>query len=163
MDIPADGSVEAFRETYEAIDRVYDLYARSCDVTPTEFWCLAAVAEGVTSQAQIADRLGASRQTVNSAFKQLQASGLVTLEPDPSNGRVKRAVLTEEGRVFADGCLAHLGDVEERVWNSLDPADRAVANRLMGEFLHGLASALLPVDSPALSEKTVSLTRKEPS
>ncbi len=110
-----DGSVETFRDTYAAIDRVYDMYARSCGVSPTEFWCLAAVADnGLTSQAEVADHLGASRQTVNSAFKQLCSRGLVVLEPDPDNA----------------------------VWEALPAADRTMLNRVMGRYLAALAPSL---------------------
>lgn len=138
-----DQSVETFRETYGAISRVYDLYARGCGVSPTEFWCIAALAENdLTNQAQVADRLGASRQTVNSAFKQLVSRGLVTLDSDPDNGRVKRARLTDKGRVFVDRHLVFLERAEEQVWESLPAEDRAAVNRAMAAFLDRLAPAL---------------------
>lgn len=140
--VAPDASIERFRETYNAIDRIYDLYARACGLSPTEFWCMACIAGGRSSQAEIAEELAASRQTVNSAFKALVRQGLIELAPHPQNGRVKQACLTAAGEAFVEAYLHTLDEAEETVWNAIPEQDRITVNRALDQFRVAFAPAI---------------------
>lgn len=154
--VASDASIERFREIYNAVDRIYDLYARSCGLSPTEFWCVACIAAGRTSQAEIAEELAASRQTVNSAFKALVRQGLIELAPHPQNGRVKQAQLTEAGNAFVTTHLRTLDEAEEVAWNAIPKQDRITANRVLDHFRVAFAPAV-----DALTQSSAPALRKE--
>lgn len=154
--VTSGASIERFREIYNAVDRIYDLYARSCGLSPTEFWCVASIAAGRSSQAEVAEELAASRQTVNSAFKALIRQGLIELEPHPQNGRVKQARLTLAGEAFVADHLRTLDEAEEAVWNAIPKTDRQTLNDVMDRFYQGFAPAI-----DALTQSQATASRKE--
>jgi len=57
---------------------------------------------GPQSMRVLADRLGCDKSYVTSLVKPLLAKDLVTLEPDPSDGRVKVVTLTQKGSRLAE-------------------------------------------------------------
>lgn len=61
---------------------------------------------------ELADALSISKQAVNQAVNQIEKAGYLRREPDPEDGRAKRAVLTDRGQqLLTDGALL-LGTVE---------------------------------------------------
>lgn len=75
--------------------------------------------EGVATQSQISERLFVSRQTLNSAFKQLRKKGLIYLEPYEENLRSKQSSLTEKGKRFVDEHIMRMHRIEENAWKKL--------------------------------------------
>lgn len=74
-------TLAAFREATWELDNVYTMFPKSCGLSEVEYWSLLLIYEGVATQSQISERLFISRQTLNSAFKQLRKKGLIRLEP----------------------------------------------------------------------------------
>ena len=69
--------------------------------------------DGGIRLSELADTLSISKQAVNQAVNQIEKAGYLRREPDPQDGRAKRAVLTERGlQLLADGA-ALLGQVEQ--------------------------------------------------
>ena len=89
-----------FREATRELDSVYAAFPKACGLSEAEYWSLVAVYEGLETQSRISAQLYLSRQTLNSAFRQLRRKGLVQLEPYADNQRSKRAVLTDDGPPF---------------------------------------------------------------
>jgi len=54
--------------------------------------------EGIDRPADLAVRLRVSKQAVQQGLKELIGKDMVTIEPDPANGRQKLVRLTEHGR-----------------------------------------------------------------
>ncbi len=90
-------------------DAVYGMLAKSCGLSEPEFWSLILIHEGVETQREISAQLSLSRQTLNSAFKQLVRKGLIRLSPLEHDQRSKRALLTQEGRRFVESTIARPG------------------------------------------------------
>lgn len=67
----SDGTVEAFRAVSKEFDTIYTMFAKNCGLSEAEFWSLLMIRGGAATQTEISDQLFLSRQTVNSAFKQL--------------------------------------------------------------------------------------------
>ena len=61
---------------------------------------------GGTRPADLARHLGVSRQAIHQTVATLEAAGLVSMQPDPSSGRSKLVMLTEQGRQIVDDALA---------------------------------------------------------
>lgn len=74
-------TLTAFREATRELDSVYARFPKSCGLSEAEYWSLLFIYEGVAIQSRLSDMLFISRQTLNSAFKQLRQKGLVRLEP----------------------------------------------------------------------------------
>ena len=65
--------------------------------------------------ADIYKKSGISKQTVNSALRSLEKDEIVYLEN--INGRTKKVVLTEKGKVFAKNTVARLYQAEARAFS----------------------------------------------
>ena len=116
------------------LDNTYSLFSKSCGLSDAEYWSLLLMYEGAATQSQISDQLFLSRQTLNSAFKQLRKKGLVRLEPYEENQRSKRAFLTDAGRVFVEKYIVQMHQVEEKAWGQMDEAEQAMLTTLTRKF-----------------------------
>lgn len=123
-------------------DAVYGSLAKFCGLSEPEYWALICIHEGVETQREISEQLSLSRQTLNSAFKQLIKKGLVRLEPFEHDQRSKRALLTDEGRRFVETTIARTRRLEERAWQSLAGEEQAALIRLTHRFSTALRQAL---------------------
>ena len=127
-------TLTAFREATMELDNVYSFFPKACGLSDAEYWSLLLLYEGVATQSQISDQLFLSRQTLNSAFKQLRKKGLVQLEPYEENQRSKQAFLTEEGKQFVEKHVIQMHQVEEKAWRQLDEQERAALTTLTRKF-----------------------------
>ena len=116
------------------LDNIYSMFSKSCGLSDAEYWSLLLMYEGAATQSQISDQLFLSRQTLNSAFKQLRKKGLVRLEPYEENQRSKRAFLTDAGRVFVEKYIVQMHQVEEKAWGQMDEAEQAMLTTLTRKF-----------------------------
>ena len=129
-------TLTAFREATMELDKVYSLFSKSCGLSDAEYWSLLLIYEGAATQSQISDQLFLSRQTLNSAFKQLRRKGLIQLVPYEENQRSKQAFLTDEGRAFVERHVVQMHQIEERAWQQMDEEERATLTRLTQRFSH---------------------------
>ncbi len=106
-------------------------------ITLTQGHLLMLLAQnGPQTNGELAHALAVSPAAVTKAMKALQKEGhaMVTLLPDPADGRINRWTLTDEGAAEAS---AHTGEhVEtqaeyEAVLNQFSDADQAVINRFL--------------------------------
>lgn len=67
---------------------------------------------GSTHAAQIAQRMGISRQAVSKTLREMQSMGYLSLEDDPARGNQKLVVMTERGRQLAITAREELGSIE---------------------------------------------------
>jgi DNA-binding MarR family transcriptional regulator len=61
----------------------------------------------------MAARAGITKQSLAAIVKDLEAAGMVTVSPDPTDGRAKVVQYTERGRECAHAGAAYLREVEE--------------------------------------------------
>lgn len=116
------------------LDNLYSVFPKSCGLSEAEYWSLLLIYEGIATQSQISDRLFLSRQTLNSAFKQLRKKGLVRLEPYEENQRSKQAFLTDAGRPFVEKYVIQMHQIEERAWQKMSKEDQAMLTALTRKF-----------------------------
>lgn len=137
-----DTRLESFRDVSMEFDAVYGMLAKSCGLSGTEYWALILIHEGVETQREISEQLSLSRQTLNSAFKQLIRKGLIQLSPLEHDQRSKRALLTQEGRRFVESTIARTRRMEEQAWQTLTKEEQADLIRLTRQFSSALRQSL---------------------
>ena len=137
-----DGTIEAYRAGYKDLDRIWSVLSKTCGLSDAEYWSLLMIREGALTQHEISERLFMSKQTVNSAFRQLVKQGLVRLKAQEDNLRVKQIVLTEEGERFSRQYIDDMLRLEERVWMELPAEERVLLTRLTRKY-NGLLNAEL--------------------
>ena len=118
-DIEIQTTLTAFRDATWELDNIYSLFPKSCGLSEVEYWSLLLINDGVVTQSQISERLFISKQTLNSAFKQLRKKGLIRLEPYEENQRSKRSLLTDAGKAFVEEHIMRMHRMEERAWRRL--------------------------------------------
>lgn len=127
-------TLDDFRQATMEMDNVYSLFAKSCSLTEAEYWSLLLINDGIDTQSKISEKLFLSRQTLNSAFKQLRKKGLVELVPFEENQRSKKALLTRKGKMFVDKHIMHMLRSEETAWSRMEPEERKLLTLLTKKF-----------------------------
>ncbi len=70
------------------------------------------ISEGVDRPSDLAKRLRVTKQAVRQGLKELIAKDILTIEPDPSNGRQKLIRFTDHGRELRDIAREGLENLE---------------------------------------------------
>jgi DNA-binding MarR family transcriptional regulator len=71
----------------------------------------------------IARAFQVTKPSMTNTIQRLEARGLVTVVPDPVDGRAKRVLLTPEGRTMRDRAIGGLGPAIEAMAAQIDPPD----------------------------------------
>lgn len=130
----AEDTIEAYRLAYKDSENIDAMCARLCGLSDTEYWILMMLREGCETQSDISEQMSISKQTINSACKQLIKKGLVRLETLANNLRTKRILLTESGEQFIEEYINPMFEIEERVWYSMTKEERSMLTRLTRKY-----------------------------
>ncbi|MEY8401951.1 MarR family transcriptional regulator [Oscillospiraceae bacterium 44-34] len=132
----------SFQQFITAVNRMYkmeeDLYrrlARHSGLSDAAFWVLYSIrtAPGPVTQTDIGGTLMLSKQTINSALKQLEQSSHICLTSGP--GRKKYLQLTEKGQVLADRAIRPTLEVERGAFLGMSEEERASLLALERKYL----------------------------
>ena len=95
-------------------------------ITPTRFDALEALSRhgGTARPAELRDTLHLPAQTITSVLDQLQAAGLISRSPHPSDRRSTIAQLTPAGRQAIDQICPPLIDIETDCMSALSHAEQ---------------------------------------
>jgi DNA-binding MarR family transcriptional regulator len=95
-------------------------------ITATRFDALDALSRhgGTARPAELRDTLHLPAQTITSVLDQLQAAGLVSRSPHPSDRRSTIAELTPAGRQAIDRICPPLAGIEEDCMSTLSPPEQ---------------------------------------
>lgn len=112
-------------QTYKEEDELYRRLARYSGLSEAAFWILYTVelASGPITQTEVCGYLSLSKQTINSALKQLEQTGHIRLTDGP--GRKKYLQLTETGRALSQRTIGPVLALEERTFLGLTEEERA--------------------------------------
>lgn len=142
-----------FREATMELDNIYSVFPKSCGLSEAEYWSLLLIYEGVVTQSQISNQLFLSRQTLNSAFKQLRKKGLVRLEPYEENQRSKQAFLTDAGKLFVEKNVLRMHRVEESAWQQMSGEEQVALIELIRKFSELIRKELKKSDTMQCSSE----------
>lgn len=126
--------IEAYWEAYKDSESVYSMLPRACGLSDAEYWSLVMIQEGIDTQSDICSQLCISKQTVNSAFRQLVKKELVRLEVMEENMRTKKIFITEKGRLFVKKYIVPLLELEEAAWRRMDKEERSELIRITKKY-----------------------------
>ena len=99
-------------------------YLAAFDVGIETWRCLVLLAiEGSISAQNVSRIIGMDKSSVSRCFKGMQARGLITLELDAGDGRVRIATLTPAGRLLHDQILGMALARERALLNVLSDAE----------------------------------------
>lgn len=122
------------------LDEIYHKYALQQHLSDAALWILYAIhdAHGMITQADICNTWYFSRQTINTALKNLEQQGIIELTSMPANKKSKQIVFTKEGASIVQNLLAPLLAAERTVFASLSDEE----NRLFLELCQKRCSLL---------------------
>lgn len=127
--------IAQINQTYKEEDELYRRLARHSGLSEAAFWILYAVelASGPITQAEVCGYLSLSKQTINSALKQLEQAGHIRLADGP--GRKKYLQLTEAGQALSHRTIRPVLGAEKRIFQGLTPQERADLLALERKYL----------------------------
>ncbi|GAB3405249.1 MarR family winged helix-turn-helix transcriptional regulator [Flindersiella endophytica] len=90
---------------------------------------------------QIAKQLGLATPTVTKAATRMEASGLLSRQPDQHDRRLVRLHLTERGHELKEILDREMRKLAERALATLSEAERAALIRALTQIRHNLSSS----------------------
>lgn len=111
---------------WKETDAIYSELARRSGLSDSAYWILysAYVMQGECTQKSICDQWAMSKQTVNSALKDLEKKGIITLELAEADRRSKYVVLTDYGMEFVSEKIGIIFHVEKRTMQRMSDEER---------------------------------------
>ena len=92
------------------------------------------------SPADLANAFQVTRPTMTSTLSRMERAGLVTIRPDPADGRAKLVSLTSEGRAMRENCIVALLPL-------LPMINSVVSNAELSELLPALRKIRIKLDA----------------
>ena len=116
MNFEMKSNIVTYNQLVKELDDIYKLYSKKSGLSDTVFWILYFIYERKEpyTQTEICDAWYYSRQTVNSALKNLEEKNLVKLIPSKTNRKNKEIFLTEEGLLLARKVIVPLMEAETK-------------------------------------------------
>lgn len=113
--------IVTYNQLAKELDELYQLYAKKSGLSETAFWILYCIHERKEpyTQKELCEIWSYSRQTVNSALKNLEAEGTICLEPVAGNRKNKLLVLTPAGEALVAAVVAPLVQAEKAAFAQL--------------------------------------------
>ncbi len=101
-------------------------------IAPSQGRALAVLLSGGSMRpGALAERLRIAPRSATEVVDDLQERGLVERRPDPDDRRATLVALTDQGRATATGIKAARAAASERMFASLNDADRATLSRIL--------------------------------
>ena len=118
------GKIVTYNQLAKELDELYQFYAKQSGLTESAFWTLYCVREREApyTQKELCDSWSYSRQTINSALKQLERRGLVALQALPDNRKNKLLTLTPTGEELVKRIVDPLMEAEINAFAALGAA-----------------------------------------
>jgi len=114
-----------YSRLYKEEDSLYHRLARHFGLSDSAFWIIYALEEAQRplTQTEMCGDLALSKQTVNSALKQLEQEGFIQLTNGPKRRKYLR--LTHKGQSLAARAAQPVLQLEERAFLALTEEERA--------------------------------------
>ena len=133
MNFEMKSNIVTYNQLVKELDDTYKLYSKKSGLSDTVFWILYFSYEQkeTYTQSEICDAWYYSRQTVNSALKNLEEKNLVKLIPSKTNRKNKEIFLTEEGLLLARKVIVPLMEAETKALDALEEKEMHLFLSLM--------------------------------
>lgn len=126
-----------YNQLYKELDHLYHNYAKDCGISDSILWILYSIYERKENYTQknLCELWSYSKQTINSALKNLEKNGFITLESTPDNRKNKQIVLTDLGNEFIEQFIKPLIEAEQNVFREMSYNERDEFLRLTKKYL----------------------------
>ncbi len=78
----------------------------------TQSMIMVNISDGITRQSDLARNIGISRQAIQQTLVEMEKSGLITLAPDPADGRAKIVKFSRRGTGIGKIAFEALDEIE---------------------------------------------------
>lgn len=125
MEDAVGSSIVTYNQLAKELDELYQLYAKKSGLSQAAFWILYCVHERREpyTQKELCDIWSYSRQTINSALKNLETQGMVYLDSQPDNRKNKLILLTDTGKRLVERIIVPLAEAEKNVFIQMGADD----------------------------------------
>jgi DNA-binding MarR family transcriptional regulator len=133
-EIPADRLGEAFGEVARRLRAASMAAFAAYDVTPSQvrtIRVLSALEGGGVRSSELAQHLRITPRSVTEVVDALEAKGLASRSPDPSDRRATLVSLTDRGRELSEEVRQARGVEAEKLFGRLTATDRADLARIL--------------------------------
>jgi DNA-binding MarR family transcriptional regulator len=76
---------------------------------------MVCLSDGIVSQSELAQRLQVSKQAIQQALRSMVRKGMVTIDPDPDNGRQRVVSVTPQGEAMRDIARRGLKELQDEL------------------------------------------------
>jgi DNA-binding MarR family transcriptional regulator len=131
-DVPADSLGEAFGAVARRLRAASMAAFAAYDVTPSQVRAIRVLdAHGGVRAKELADHLRIAPRSATEVVDALEAKGLVSRSPDPSDRRATLVALTDRGHELSEEVRRARGVESERMFQRLTGTDRADLSRIL--------------------------------
>ena len=112
------------------------MLALKFSLSDSAMWILCTMREAnrELTQSEIAQEMSMSRQTVNSAIKNLEKQGYLQLEAVSGDRRNKTLSFTEEGEAFAKKTVDRVLSLEHQVFENLEVEEQEKITQILRKY-----------------------------
>jgi DNA-binding MarR family transcriptional regulator len=136
----------ALSALHRQVDLVYGTIARRFGLTTQQIELLCHLTGHTPSFGELATSLGCDKTNVTGMVDRLERRGLVHRTPDPTDRRISRATLSDQGAALAPQIRAAIAETMADSLGSLDTSQRDALTALAHTAAHALRAR-----PPALS------------
>lgn len=132
--------LKEFNRVYKEADVIYHNYAKSCGLSDAAFWTLYSICEHNTpfTQKELCQAWSFPPQTVNSALKDLEKRGIVSLELVPNSRKNKWIKLTKAGIALTERTISPLMRMECESFGTLSDSECELMLSTTGRYFAAL-------------------------
>lgn len=136
MEAGTEKRYQEFISASKEVDDLYHMLALKFSLSDSAMWILCTMREAnrELTQSEIAQEMSMSRQTVNSAIKNLEKHGYLQLAPVPGDRRNKTLSFTEKGEAFVENTVDRMLDLEHQVFAKLEVKEQEQITEILRKY-----------------------------
>ena len=136
METGTEKRYQEFISASKEVDDVYHTLALKFGLSDSAMWILCTMREAKRelTQSEIAQEMSMSRQTVNSAIKNLEKQGYLRLEAVFGDRRNKILSFTEEGEIFVKRTVDRVLSLEHQVFENLEVEEQEKITQILRKY-----------------------------
>lgn len=137
METGTEKRYQEFISASKEVDDVYHMLALKFGLSDSTMWILCTMREAKRelTQSEIAQEMSMSRQTVNSAIKNLEKQGYLRLEAVSGDRRNKILSFTEEGEAFVKKTVDRMLSLEHQIFANLEVEEQEQLTRILRKYI----------------------------
>ena len=136
MEAGTEKRYQEFISASKEVDDLYHMLALKFNLSDSAMWILCTMREAnrELTQSEIAQEMSMSRQTVNSAIKNLVKQGYLRLEAVSGDRRNKILSFTEEGETFVKRTVDRVLSLEHQVFENLEVEEQEQITQILRKY-----------------------------